>query len=711
MVTELLTNSEEPTVEERAIWDGFLALPPSQRMTAPITPRYPFPLLNTSKADRFYRNQLDQLSDREWFGIINPCNGKPQHVNTKSNPKPVLTTNGFRGRRSFGPKMAKQHLSATKENRQAAFHVSRSDAKVVLLGADFDVDENAMQPEHVDEMANLFDGKLGGRTFLEPSRNRRGRYCWMRVLREEPVQEFTRKLNWLNRRLRKILGTKHDHGGVGFDAIKGTIQYDDPNPLFDPLWARGFSPLLVKELDEHNFSPTPEFLKTNEKVYVWHKRHYRHGRFQYQEELERFVHHFGTLVTAPLCGVRNDGAEGEERWNAFWCWMLDDRYIIRSTDLWRIFGIDDDNADENDAEAAEINSQPPTGRPLEDADINPQNIISHPYGLAWKMLINKEDKLQSSNGAAATAFAMMGGPQPIDRHEELRRLTHDLYVRYGAATGDPTPERFARLDEAINHFCKTWNSEKRAQPDLTLKQVRHRRQYWLSILSHTELKEFCAPQVMVDFQGRRFEIRRKLSITHELLAAAELACWRLLSRTGTIPVQSLHRELKKLKMSRDGKHYRAILTLFSRRGIFRCAKASFRFDVPDACNDWNQSQGEARQWEPEHGALIPRPFQAHFPHIIDRRGRARYSTTDQQQKAQPAPTVMIFPIPTPMQAAIWFLVTSRSLAWCDGLDRRRPLSPSELNVTHGAGHTYRDHERCVESGVTAWPEEEIWINR
>jgi hypothetical protein len=87
-------------------------------------------------------------------------------------------------------------------------------------------------------------------------------------------------------------------------------------------------------------------------------------------------------------------------------------------------------------------------------------------------------------------------------------------------------------------------------------------------------------------------------------------------------VQSLQRELKKLKMCRDGTHCRALLTLLARRGIFHCTNASYHFHVANAANGWNQTECEARRWEPVPGALIPKPFQAQFPHVVDCRGRA-----------------------------------------------------------------------------------------
>ena len=181
----------------------------------------------------------------------------------------------------------------------------------------------------------------------------------MKVLIEESLDEFNRKLKILNRRLRKLIGTKHEHDGVGIDGIKGTIQYNEPNPCFDPCWARQFSKLLADELDEHNFVPAPSYLKTNERLYEWHKSYYRPGEFHRQEELERYVHRYGTLVTAPLCGVRNDGEAGEDRWIEFWLWEMDESNVIRSSELWAIFGIDDQ--DDGDEEEDQPPAQPMVG--------------------------------------------------------------------------------------------------------------------------------------------------------------------------------------------------------------------------------------------------------------------------------------------------------------------------------------------------------------
>jgi hypothetical protein len=109
----------------------------------------------------------------------------------------------------------------------------------------------------------------------------------------------------------------------------------------------------------------------------------------------------------------------------------------------------------------------------------------------------------------------------------VQRSRTNVATKSHAATGDPTPERYGRLDEAVDHFSKTWNHAKRAQLKVTIEQINRRSRFGLSVLSHWELKKFCEPQVMMDFQDRRFEIRRKLSISHNLLAAAELLCWRL----------------------------------------------------------------------------------------------------------------------------------------------------------------------------------------
>jgi hypothetical protein len=174
---------------------------------------------------------------------------------------------------------------------------------------------------------------------------------------------------------------------------------------------------------------------------------------------------------------------------------LDESNVITSSELWAIFGIDDHD------DEVEESRQPPPHPNVGDVVIDARSLKSHIGGVSWQMLTNREDKLQSSNGAAVIALAMMGGPQPPERHEDLRRLTHSLYVKFGAATGDATPERYARLDEALDHFSKNWNSAKPAQPEVTLEQVRHRRRYWESIMPQCELDDFCAPQVTVDFLG------------------------------------------------------------------------------------------------------------------------------------------------------------------------------------------------------------------
>ena len=130
----LLQQSEEPTLAERLTYEAVLRLPPEERATGAIEIQWPFPLLSSPRAPKFYRDQMDNTQHRGWFGWIDRKNKNPMHVNTRDDPLPVITTNGFRKRRSFGPKLAGQHLSATKANMQAVFHLSRPDAKVVLLG-------------------------------------------------------------------------------------------------------------------------------------------------------------------------------------------------------------------------------------------------------------------------------------------------------------------------------------------------------------------------------------------------------------------------------------------------------------------------------------------------------------------------------------------------------------------------------------------------
>jgi hypothetical protein len=284
-------------------------------------------------------------------------------------------------------------------------------------------------------------------------------------------------------------------------------------------------------------------------------------------------------------------------------------------------------------------------------------------------------------------------------------------VRYGAATGDPTPERHARLDEALDYYIKTWKPAKRSRLKVTKETMRRRRGYWLSVLSHHALKQFCAPGIMVDFQGGRFEIHRRLSIDHTLLAAAELVCWHLLRTKGTIPVQSLQRELKKLKMSRDGKHCRAILTLFAQRGIFRCTNASYRFGVPSASNEWNQSDGEARQWEPAPGARIPESFQNYFSHRVDARGRARYSPAEPDATSVSDGQTSKLWISVDLQATITMMFAGQLLRVANA--RVSPSSPvsSEENMTQGAAVGLGVGYQEATNASFGRREEEIWINR
>lgn len=485
-----------------------------------------------------------------------------------------------------GPKRLAGHLAGTKENRNAVFLVNRPDADVYLLAIDLDCEAGAVDgPARADALSQRIHQDLAAQTFMEPSRNGRGRYIWIRVRRSagESVAEFTRKINLVNQAWSAKYGRKKDNAGVGFDAVKGAPWHLSDNPDFDPSDA-GYDFDFVT-LNDHNIVPCPKFLESAVDQYSWHKRHYKKNQFKRIVYLERELLHFGGLVTMPLHGVLD--VHDDARWSSFFAWEADDTNIINSNELWTLAAID------TEMSPAPITKTSPVHCPIVRRSSGP-----------WAMLTS-DDKLASMNGAAALAVQNSRDASVED--------VLALYRTHGAATGEEdTPARINRAAESLAHFLSTFDESKRRRPRFTDKDLKAERGLINGLVSNALLDE-------VNAECRSHIRRHRLPLYW--LAMARL----VYSENGGVAVDKLDGFLRQCGICLNGTELKSIYVLFERAHLFVCTKNTYQFFGDSKKIEGTKVDGWCKQWAFALGAILPRfllPFVTHVQ--VGSSGNGRY---------------------------------------------------------------------------------------
>lgn len=564
--------------------------------------------LTPKQAGKFYRAIMDKYSSREWFGAISKHTGQPMHQNHAKNPQPIWA-NGARRLKSNGPKRSVAHLAGGATN--AVFLVNRPDADVYLLVDDLDCEKDAPDgPARALALSGRIHADLGGRSLMSPSRNGRGRYNLMKVRRSasESLEEFTRKLNALNKAARLKYGHKRDNDGVGFDAVKGSPWHTSPNPKYNPEDAHGTFEFAT--LYQHDRIEAPDWLNDTSEIYRWHRTHYR--QFQRIECLEPTLHNSGVLVTQPLFGIRHDPDGGEARWNEFFKWEADASNVIESSELWSLFGVTDDLK----VKTAKVKSP----------KVKAARSKVQQAGDAWEMLTS-DDKLSSMNGAAVLAIQKNG----IDTSVED---VLELYRKHGAATDDvDTHLRIARATESLCHFLATFDKSKRGLI-FTEKDLQAERRY----LSGHPIQKLLP---LVNRECNSHLTPGRLPLYRLILSKL------VLTEANAVGVAKVDGFLRHFNICLNGTELKAIFTLFERAKLFVCLKRKYQFfplSKGEKAEGADKSEGFSRMWGFAPGADLPAFTLKHVPHILTARQRGRYLAPGQSAPVSGAANV---PQPTP----------------------------------------------------------------
>lgn len=180
---------------------------------------------------------LKSFVDSDYFGVSAyedelEC-WVPMHVNGANNPKPCLDHRGRPCRRKFQKRDLILHLAAEPGDRDQNFRflVNSPKGNHHLLGWDIDAKDGHKAHEitcdlYFDCFWSRWD--YGGNVYIEPSRNRRGRYIWTVIERTSSPAEFNLLVNALSRALRSRFRLDDENK---FDAVKGTLHYDSRNDL------------------------------------------------------------------------------------------------------------------------------------------------------------------------------------------------------------------------------------------------------------------------------------------------------------------------------------------------------------------------------------------------------------------------------------------------------------------------------------------------
>jgi hypothetical protein len=542
---------------------------------------------------------MDRYSSRERFGTICARDGHPHHVNNSKNPLPIMA-NGARRPMSCGPKRLVRHLEGTKANQAAVFLIGRPDADVYLLAVDLDCEHDAVDgPDRAQALAERINADLIGRGQIEVSRNRRGRYVWLKVRRSagESIEDFKLKLNQANRALKAKYGHKSTNAGVGFDAIKGAPWHTTVNPDFAP--AAACITFEFVSLHARNAFACPDWITDPAQVYRWHREHYAKGKFTRIDCLEEHVLHFGGLVTMPLHGLRHDTDGGEARWASFMAWEADETNVIASADLWELCG--------SDVPAPAPRLSASTAVPSRPAKATKQQ------GNAWEMLTS-DDKLESMNGAAALAIQQRGIDTAV---EDVLAL----YQEHGAATDGDTPARIARAAESLDYFLNAFDESKRACLWITAADVTAEAGLFNSMVGGGVLDQ-------VNAECGSHLCRERLSLYGHALAKL------IISERGAVATAKLHGLLLNLKdfpsINLNGTEVRAIFTLFERVGYITCTDRAYQFftvSKGERAEGGEAGKGKCRQWDFAPNAPLPHFALKHVSHKLSANQRGRYLTS------------------------------------------------------------------------------------